>query len=74
MDKKLLHDVTPGGKCQFVAANGPSWVSQYYDSSYKPLNFDLDRKNEITTARKSILKSVKLQQSLVAKCCKIRKI
>ena len=44
------------------------------DSSYR-LNFDPDRKNEIHhyIARKSILKLVKLQ-SLVAKCCKMRKI
>ncbi len=46
------------------------------DSSYR-LNFDLaiDRKNKIHhySYRKSILKLVKLQ-SLVAKCCKIRKI
>ena len=41
------------------------------DSSYR-LNFGLGKKS-ITTARKSILKSVKLQ-SLVAKCCKMRKI
>ena len=43
------------------------------DSSYRR-NFDLDKKNEtITIAGKSILKLVKLQ-SLVAKCCKMRKI
>ena len=43
------------------------------DSSYR-LNFDLGKKNEIhTIARKSSLKLVKLQ-SLVAKCCKMRKI
>jgi hypothetical protein len=43
------------------------------NSSYR-LIFYLDKKDEIyTVAQKSILKLVKLQ-SLVAKCCKIRKI
>jgi hypothetical protein len=43
------------------------------DSSYR-LNFDLGKKKKpITTARKSMLKLVKLQ-SLVAKCCKMTKI
>jgi hypothetical protein len=43
-------------------------------SSYYTRNFDLDKKNEtITIAGKIILKWVKLQ-SLVANCCKMRKI
>jgi hypothetical protein len=43
------------------------------DSSYRR-NFDSDKKNEvIAIAGKSILKWVKLQ-SLVANCCKMRKI
>jgi hypothetical protein len=44
------------------------------NSSYR-LNFDLGKKDEIyiIIAQKSILKLVKLQ-SLVAKCCKMRKI
>ena len=51
--------------------------SEMDDPSYR-LNFDLGKKNEftqiyITTARKSVLKLVNLQ-SLVAKCCKMRKI
>jgi hypothetical protein len=42
------------------------------DSSYR-LNFDQGKKNKITTARKSMLKLVKLR-SLVAECCKMREL
>jgi hypothetical protein len=59
--------------CGFIAVSLRFHCGLIDDSSYR-LNVDLvKKKKSITTARKSMLKLVKLQ-SLAAKCCKMRKI